>query len=87
MCQHQRNHCSGRLLPGNTAYHVRGYLGIQTARVTLEWDDGAWALAGVCCPTVHTLENFHKFLGCLFALFHFLGVSFHIADFFLGGLG
>ena len=68
MCQPQRNHCSGRLLPGNTAYRVGGYLGIQTARVTLEWDDGAWALVGVCCPTVHTLDNVHKFPGCLFAL-------------------
>ena len=60
MCQPQRNHCSSRLLPGNTAYLVGGYLGIQTARVTLEWDDGAWALVGVCCPTVHTLDNFSQ---------------------------
>ena len=35
MCPPQRNHCSGGLLPGNTAYRVGGYLGIQTARVTL----------------------------------------------------
>ena len=60
-CQLQRNHCSGCLFPGNIVCYVGRYLGIQTANLALEWDDGARALVDFCCPTVRTFGNFHKF--------------------------